>query len=90
VSHHVRQIGGDVEIGRPKCGASNRVLTLDHRTTTLLRRYRDASRSPVFGEPVGFLFHTADGGMLTDIRPRQRRKPRRSPGRRPVTAGRYR
>jgi integrase len=64
VSHQVRQVGGYVEIGRPKSEASNRVLTLDHRTTTLLRRYRDASRSPVFGEPVGFLLHTAAGGML--------------------------
>lgn len=30
----------------------------------MLRKYRDTCRSPLFGEPVGFLFHAEAGGMV--------------------------
>jgi hypothetical protein len=56
VSHQIRQIGAYIEVGKPKSEASNRVIALDHNTVTVLRRYRDSCRSPVFGEPVGYLF----------------------------------
>jgi integrase len=56
VSHQARQVGSEVVLGRPKSEASNRVLALDHATMNVLRRYRDACRNPLFGEPVGFLF----------------------------------
>lgn len=57
VSHQVQQVGCEVEIGKPKSEASNRVIALDHATITMLRRYRDrcCARLPS-GEPVGFLF----------------------------------
>jgi hypothetical protein len=56
VSHQIRQIGAYIEVGKPKSEASNRVIALDHNTVTVLRRYRDSCRSPVLGEPVGYLF----------------------------------
>lgn len=67
VSHQVRQVGCEVEIGKPKSEASNRVIALDHATITMLRRYRDrcGTRLPG-GEPVGFLF---SGGWDEPLRP---------------------
>ena len=66
VSHQARQYGSEVEIGKPKSEASNRILTLDHGTMNLLRRYRDTCRSPLIGEPVGYLF---PNGWGEPIRP---------------------
>ncbi|GLY67242.1 site-specific integrase [Amycolatopsis taiwanensis] len=66
VSHQARQHGSEVEIGKPKSDASNRVIALDHTTLTMLRRYRDHCRSPRFGEPVGYLF---TGGWGEPLRP---------------------
>ncbi|MFD8494937.1 tyrosine-type recombinase/integrase [Amycolatopsis sp. NPDC059657] len=56
VSHQARQVGGRVELGKPKSEASNRVIALDHTTMNVLRRYRATCRNPVVGQPVGFLF----------------------------------
>jgi len=66
VTQQVRQHGRHLDIGATKSRASNRILTLDHGTLTLLRQLRAAwsAAHPDQTEPIGYVFPGDDGGPL--------------------------